>query len=132
MSVIELSDNSDLLNKLSEAGSRLVVVDFFSPQCPPCKQIAPFYAQLATKNPNVMFLKGDVDKRPEFMNSYGFTSVPMFIFYRNRNELERVRGANNQALESKLKLLSESIAQTDYSGPEQKPAVNKVNEVNVS
>ena len=39
-----------------------MVVDFTASLCPPCRQIAPVFAALATKFPDVVFLKVDVDE----------------------------------------------------------------------
>lgn len=39
-----------------------MVVDFTASWCGPCRFIAPFFADLAKKLPNVLFLKVDTDE----------------------------------------------------------------------
>jgi thioredoxin 1 len=39
-----------------------VVIDFTASWCPPCRIIAPIFADLARKFPHVAFLKVDVDE----------------------------------------------------------------------
>jgi thioredoxin 1 len=38
------------------------VIDFTATWCPPCRTIAPIFADMAKKFPNVVFLKVDVDE----------------------------------------------------------------------
>lgn len=103
MSVIEISDDATFGDKLSEAGSRLVVCDFFATWCGPCNMIAPFFKQLATKYPNAMFIKIDVDKCQGTAMANNVSAMPTFVFMRNRSELDRIRGADRNQLENKVK-----------------------------
>jgi len=103
MTVIELTDDSVFADKLSEAGTRLVVADFYATWCGPCNMIAPFYKQLSTKYPNAMFLKIDVDKCPGTAAANNVNAMPTFVFFRNQSELERLRGADKAQLENKIK-----------------------------
>ena len=50
-----------------------------------------------------MFLKVDVDKCPGTAAAYNVTSMPTFIFIRNRSVLDRHRGGDKNALENKVK-----------------------------
>ncbi len=102
-SVIELADDSEFVDHLSDAGQKLVVVDFTASWCGPCTMIAPFFKQLSVKYPNAVFLKVDVDKCPGTAAANEVNSMPTFIFFRNRAVLDRIRGANKQGLEDKIK-----------------------------
>jgi thioredoxin-like negative regulator of GroEL len=66
--------------------------------------------QLSTKYPNAVFLKVDVDKCPGTAAAYNVSAMPTFIFFRNRAELERLRGANKDQLENKVKQYYSSTA----------------------
>lgn len=103
MTVIELTDDSEYVTKLNDAAQRLVVADFYATWCGPCNMIAPFYKQLSLKYPDAMFLKIDVDKCPGTAAANNVSAMPTFVFFRNRVELERIRGADKGTLESKVK-----------------------------
>ena len=65
--------------------------------------IAPFYKQLSLKYPDAMFLKIDVDKCPGTAAANNVSAMPTFVFFRNRVELERIRGTDKNQLENKVK-----------------------------
>ncbi|XP_067839670.1 thioredoxin-like isoform X3 [Heptranchias perlo] len=55
-------NKEELEVELKNAGDRLVVVDFFTTWCMPCKTIAPKIEELSTKYIDVVFCKVDVDE----------------------------------------------------------------------
>lgn len=116
MSVIEISNDQEFSVQLRDAGARLVVVDFFAVWCGPCNQIAPFVKQLSTKYPGAVFLKVDVEKCEEVARTYRVTAMPTFVFIKNAQELERIRGADKVQLEDKVKRYSNEEAATNVSG----------------
>jgi thioredoxin len=56
----------------------LVVVDFTATWCPPCKAIAPIFEALAAEEPDVVFIKVDVDANSETAQACGISSMPTF------------------------------------------------------
>lgn len=100
---IVVPDDSRFQTELTNAGSKLVVVDFTASWCGPCQRIAPAFDDLSRRHPNIIFLKVDVDQCPETASSQGVTSMPTFIFYKNKMKLGQVKGADVAGLEAKIK-----------------------------
>jgi len=101
--VKQLQEDQSFPAELSSAGSKLVVVDFTASWCGPCKRIAPFFDELSTKYPNAVFLKVDVDQCQETAASNGVSAMPTFLFFRNKTKIDKIQGADNKALEDKIK-----------------------------
>lgn len=97
-----INDDGHFHGELASAGTKLVVVDFTATWCGPCQRIAPVFEQLSTKYPNAIFLKVDVDKCGDTAAGQNVSSMPTFIFYRNRTKLGLCQGANPQNLEAKI------------------------------
>lgn len=109
-----IPEDSQFQVELTQAGAKLVVVDFTASWCGPCQRIAPVFAELSTKYTRAVFLKVDVDQCQETAASQGVTAMPTFIFYRNRVKIERVTGADPTALEEKIQsLLANDTASSD-------------------
>ncbi|XP_005996498.1 thioredoxin [Latimeria chalumnae] len=90
---------------LKEAGSKLVVVDFFAEWCGPCKMIAPKIEALSKTYTNVVFLKVDVDEAEDVAQHYEITAMPTFIFFKDGKKLEVFCGANADKLVQKIEEL---------------------------
>lgn len=89
--------------ELTNAGSKLVVVDFFATWCGPCQRISPVFEELAAKYPKAIFLKVDVEACQDTAASNGVTAMPTFLFFRNKTKIDTLRGADAGALEEKIK-----------------------------
>jgi len=63
--VKKLANMEEFNAELENAGSKLVVVDFFAEWCGPCKMIAPKIEELSSQKSDVVFVKVDVDDNEE-------------------------------------------------------------------
>ncbi|KAG6485111.1 thioredoxin-like 1-2, chloroplastic [Zingiber officinale] len=72
----------DLVDTLSEAGDKLVIVDFFSPGCGGCRALHPKICQFAEMNPNVLFPQINHEQHKSMCYSLNVHVLPFFKFYR--------------------------------------------------
>jgi thioredoxin 1 len=77
--VIEV--NSVALAQLIEENS-LVLIDFYSKTCTPCKILLPMYEGISEEVNNVVFTKVCVDDEPELAAKYSVMGVPTVIALR--------------------------------------------------
>ncbi|KAM0846226.1 hypothetical protein ACQ4PT_055806 [Festuca glaucescens] len=88
----------------ANAAKRLVVIDFTASWCPPCRVIAPVFADLAKKFPHVAFLKVDVDELKPIAEQFSVEAMPTFLFMKEGDVKDRVVGAAKDELTAKLGL----------------------------
>jgi thioredoxin 1 len=70
-----------------------VLVDFWAPWCPPCRQIAPVVEQLAGENSGTIKIgKLNVDEAPASAQNYGVSSIPTLMLFKNGEVVNRLVG----------------------------------------
>lgn len=93
----------------------LLVLDFFSEDCPPCAQLAPIYERMADKFPQVKFVKMMRQQHRPLAERFGVKGSPTVLFFENGKEIgDRLTGyiAKSQmriALENLLGIEPEQI-----------------------
>ncbi|WIA23456.1 hypothetical protein OEZ85_000206 [Tetradesmus obliquus] len=91
------------------AAGKLVVVNFFAPECYACKSMQPKLRQIARDNPDAVFLKvnGLVGDLMQYVEAMQITRIPYFHFYKNN---KRVAEFSANMRPDKLALLRAEIA----------------------
>ena len=97
-----ITSMEDFETALEEAEARLVIVDFTAIWCGPCQNIKPAFEKLSEKNPDVVFLKVDVDENPEVTEKYGVRSMPTFLFIKKCEVVYKFTGADEAKLKAKM------------------------------
>jgi thioredoxin 1 len=104
-SIVKHAANMDEFKRiLSEAGDKLVAVDFTAAWCGPCKMIGPVFNELSKLQSfsNVVFVKIDVDEAPDVATTYKVRSMPTFVFIRGNKVVSEFSGASPDKLRATL------------------------------
>ncbi len=86
-----------------------VIVDFFSDWCKPCKQIATYFKKLSEKYPDIFFCKINIQNANSDDNEIAslceISSLPTFLFYKNKVNVDELIGTNETELLNKVNSL---------------------------
>lgn len=86
----EVTDKSFQTEVLGADGP--VLVDFWAPWCPPCRQMSPIVDELSAELDGVKVVKLNVDDNPQTAARYGVRSIPTFNVYFGGELVETVVG----------------------------------------
>lgn len=102
MLVVDAGSAEDIDKILSAADDTLVVVDYSTTWCGPCKSIAPVFEEMSERYTDVVFVKvmGDLtDDSKELMKREGIRAVPAFHFWKQKKRVRDTTGINSEDLE---------------------------------
>jgi thioredoxin-like negative regulator of GroEL len=72
---------------------RLVLADFWSPTCVPCRALKPHLADIADKRAHqVKVVAVNAVREERATERFGISGVPTLILFRDRTEIERLTG----------------------------------------
>ncbi|KAJ2239189.1 hypothetical protein GGI13_008107 [Coemansia sp. RSA 455] len=97
-----VENEKQFIEIIKESSSKLVVVDFYSLTCPPCRVVDGILNQLAMQYPNVGFYKVDVARFPDISEKCLITATPTLQFFRKGKMIDMLRGADKQAIVKKV------------------------------
>jgi thioredoxin-like negative regulator of GroEL len=95
-----------------------LIVDFWSPTCPPCMRIKPTFesAAKANDNPNLVFAAVNTSQARDCGGAFQVTAIPNFIAFEAGKQFKNFKGANEQMLFATIGELSDKIPKGKVSG----------------
>lgn len=117
MALVDIDGEAAFDKAVKGADGALVVVDYSTTWCGPCKVILPKFEELSEKYKEAVFLKVIGDSSPnasKLMKREGVRSVPSFHYFKDGKKVDVINGANAEAIEACItKHLSTAAAAAD-------------------
>lgn len=77
---------------------RLLVIDFWATWCGPCQRLAPIVEELAEEyDGRAVIGKYNVDEEDELTVTYGIRSIPVLLFIKNGEVVDKIVGYVDKA-----------------------------------
>ncbi|KAK6147723.1 hypothetical protein DH2020_018635 [Rehmannia glutinosa] len=80
--MIDIHSTQEFLNALSQAGDKLVIVEFYGTWCASCRALFPKLCRTAAEHPEILFLKVNFDENKPMCKTLNVKVLPYFHFYR--------------------------------------------------
>ena len=88
-----LRSRDELRRVISEAGDRLLLIDFFADWCLPCKQLEPILEDIARKaKDSVDVYRIDLDSNQALAQGFQVRGIPYVAFIKNQVIVYRLEG----------------------------------------
>ncbi|XP_030541796.1 thioredoxin-like 2, chloroplastic [Rhodamnia argentea] len=79
--MVDIQSTQEFLSALSQAGDRLVIVEFYGTWCASCRALFPKICKTAQEHPEILFLKVNFDENKPMCKSLNVKVLPYFHFY---------------------------------------------------
>jgi thioredoxin len=91
--------NEALFNDMMKRTDKVVVVEFWSPGCSVCKDVAPAYEQVAQEmEEEATFVRINTDGNVQMAQRLGVSGTPTFMFFCRQGKLGEVVGFTSATL----------------------------------
>lgn len=115
--VIEITDDFDITNLYEDSKNKLIVIDFYTDWCGPCKRVAPHYSVLSLSGEfsNVGFYKcngeGKISNKEfdDYVDRY-----PTFLILKNGNIVDKFIGTNIEGLVDMIRKYLFGVDKIDF------------------
>ena len=70
----------------------VTLVDFFADWCGPCKMLAPVLEDVSLQNPDIKFVKVNVDENMDLAERFGIMSIPTVYLFKDGEVIAKTGG----------------------------------------
>ena len=88
----------ELKSFLSRCVDTLIILEFYSRNCEPCKELLFDFNRLVKEHNEVIFLRTDVDNNEDIATEYQVKAWPTFIFFKDGEIIDKYLGSNMDML----------------------------------
>ncbi|EDV91867.1 thioredoxin-2 [Drosophila grimshawi] len=122
-----VQSSEDFKKQISDAGDKLILIDFNADWCGPCKRIAPKVDELACQYAErAIVLSVNIDEHMEITMAYNIRSMPTFVFVRCGFILESFVGSNADRLSKTMDKYANDIQEMHFSEMDLKPQLKQL------
>ncbi|UCG84875.1 MAG: thioredoxin family protein [Gemmatimonadota bacterium] len=82
MPIITLVNETELGRVLDKRDT--VLVDFWAPWCPPCKEFVPVFEAAAARHPDITFCRVNTEEAGDLAQAFDVVSIPTLVAIRER------------------------------------------------
>lgn len=86
MEITYLKSAEEFINLKQD--NSILVLDFYSEECPPCEKLAPIYEKMADLFPSVVFVKAFRQEHRSLAESLGVSGSPTVVFFKDGEKLD--------------------------------------------
>lgn len=85
--------NDSNFNESVIKSDKISVVDFGAEWCGPCRSLEPVINEIAKSYGDIVNIgKLNVDENPEIAATFGITSIPTILFFKDGELVDRIKG----------------------------------------
>lgn len=86
--------NQDNYDKYVNNNDNLIILDFFTKQCAPCKILHTILQEI--DNQNITICKIDIEEQVDIAINFGIMSVPSIVILKNNTVLKKISGLKDK------------------------------------
>jgi len=94
--IIHISSNDEFNKLLDDFPDKIIVIDFWTVWCGPCKMYAPVFKKAHEEfKADFIFTKIDADENPSIAQHFGITTIPTTVFIKAKQVVHKFIGVVN-------------------------------------